>query len=131
MREYLIEKLDKINKDPESIVNYYKDRNVMDLLRFAYNPELKFDLPEGIPYHKETKQLLENSDYSLEIEVRRFYIFTNGKLKQVKREFNYTQIYEGLPDEEKPIFVAVKDQTLGELYPNIDEDLLRKHKLIP
>lgn len=133
MREYTTEKLYNINEEPQSIKEYYKDGILMDILRYAYDPRLKFDLPEGVPFTNPAEDGMNRegfSDYAIVHEVRRFNIFCREDIKKIRKELIYTQIYEGLPTQEQPIFIAIKDQTLGELFPNITYELLKEHNVI-
>jgi hypothetical protein len=66
-------------------------------------------------------------------EIRRFYIFTKERsdLSVVRREALFIQLLEIVHEFEANILIAIKDQNISTLYPNVTYDILSKHGFLP
>lgn len=90
--------------------------------------EITWNLPEGLP---ENVKLLDDipegmGETTLTLEWRRVLGFLDpnsnvNKVPQWKRENVWLQIIEGVHHKEAHILTAVKDATLLELYPQLEE----------
>lgn len=132
MSKFVTEILDEINADPVKIVKY-KDNNALRFLfQYAFIPEKRFDLPEGTPPFKHDAAPLGMSPANFAQETRRLYIFTKERqLQKNRRETLFIQLLEALHPEEAKVLIAVKDQKLDEMYPNITIDLVADYGFIP
>lgn len=116
--------IDTIFKDLEKIssrkekVNFLKSHRpnklMLQLLKYAFDPAIKFDLPEGAPPFKENDILAED-DSGLYGEQRRLYLFIEGgnpNLKPIKREMLFIEVLENINPKEAKVLLAVKDKKL-------------------
>ena len=119
MAKYITEILDELNKDPAKIALYKDNFTVKTVFQYAYNPELKFKLPEGTPPFKPDAAPIGMSPANFYQQVKKLYIFMREDITKVRREQLFIQLIEGLHPTEAAIVVAIKDQDLTPLYPNL------------
>ena len=131
-RKFIPEILAEINEDTSKITQYKDSSALKVLLPYAFLPEKKFDLPEGDPPFKQDVAPIGMSPGNFVQELRRLYIFTKEReLPAVKREGLFINLLEALHPSEAKVLLAVKDQNLQSLYPNITVDLLVDNGLLP
>lgn len=125
MAKYITELLDALNKNPELIKTpEYKDNfAIKTIAQYSYNPELKFKLPEGTPPYKPDAAPIGMSPANFYQQVKKLYIFTRTDITNVRREQLFIQLIEGLHPSEADVCVAIKDQKLTSLYPNLTNKL--------
>lgn len=122
--KYITEKLKELNDDPSKISVYKNDSAIMILLDYSFNPEKKFILPEGKPPFKPDAAPIGMSPANIYQELRRLYVFCRKDLKAIKRESLFVQLLEEVHPSEADLLLAVKDQELDRLYPNITRELV-------
>jgi len=127
----ITEILSDINKDPVSITNYKKQAILSYLFGFAFRPEGKFLLPEGTPPYKEDAAPLGMSAGNLTKEIKKLYIFCRTDLKSARREQLFIQMLEAIHPDEAKLLLAIKDQNITRLYPNITHKLVYESGFIP
>lgn len=120
MRVY--EMLEAINNDITNIIKYKDYASVKLVLQNNFDSNLKWDLPETTPPYKVSVEPLNMAPSNLSLEVRKFYIFRRKDLKPIKREQLFIQMLERLDRTEQEILLALKDQSLTKLYPNITKE---------
>ncbi len=102
----------------------HSSNQLIDCLRFAYDPFLKVLLPPGkVPYKCDDTI----DDMALFRESRRLYLFVEGghpNLKQSKREGLFIQMMQYLNKEEGALLEAMKDRRLP--YETITPDLVNE-----
>jgi len=131
LSKYLTEMLDEINKDP-SVLPKYKENGALRLLfEYAYDPEKKMILPEGVPPYKEDVAPIGMSPGNLMMEVKKLYIFCRADLTALRRESIFVQLLEGLHPTEAKLILAVKDQDLTPLYKNLSHKFAYDNGLVP
>lgn len=118
-----------LNDNPERVDEVKDESALRMLLQYALIPANKFLLPEGEP---EGGFGSDDAPYSmtavnLNPELRRLYIFTRKDLKPVVRENHFIELMKSITREEGKMMVAVKDQTIDELFPNIPYGKLAEH----
>lgn len=95
------------------------------LLKFVYDPSIKFALPPGEPPFKKSDALdQENMLYN---EMRRFYLFLEGgnpDLSDLRRETLFIQLLESIDPDDAKLMCAVKDKKMP--YKGITEKLVRE-----
>ena len=99
------EKIDYLRK------NYNVGVGVM--LKMAFDPNLKWALPEGSPPYTESK--VDDSEGMLYNEIRRLYLFHEGGnpgLSKARREILFQQLLESLDKNDAKLLLAVKDKKL-------------------
>ena len=99
-----------------------------EILYHAYNPNVKFLLPEGTPPHvfKGTPEAFPTTLYP---EVRTFYIYCEGggaNVNNIRRESIFIQMLEKIHPDEVKIVIAMKDKKFDELYDTITYDVVRE-----
>lgn len=132
MSKFITEILADINKDPANISKYRENNAIRFIFQYAFIPEKKFDLPEGTPPYKKDAAPIGMSPANFAQETRRLYIFTKEReLPKLRRESLFVQLLEALHPDEAATLIAIKDQALDELYPNITIDLVADAGFIP
>ena len=119
MTKYITEILDELNEDPAKITHYKDAFAVKTVFQYAYNPELKFKLPPGAPPFKPDPAPIGMSPANFYQQVKKLYIFMREDITNVRREQLFIQLLEGLNPAEAAIVIAIKDQDLTPLYPNL------------
>ena len=111
----ILEQASKISKKEEKIDFLRSNASpvLLKVLQWAYDPRIKWLLPEGkVPYNP-TKYL--DQEGNLYNEARRLYLFVEGgnpNLKSVRREFLFIQLLESLAPSEAALLEAVKDKKI-------------------
>jgi Family of unknown function (DUF6433) len=98
---------------------------LMMTLKYMFDPDIAFDLPEGDPPFKENEFLDQQSNYYSEF--RKMYLFIKGgnpNLTDMRRQTLFVQFIEGLDPADARLVLAVKDKRSP--YSNITEELVRK-----
>lgn len=114
--------LEAINNDITNIIKYKDSAAVKLVLQNNFDSNLRWDLPETTPPYKVSVEPLNMAPSNLTLEVRKFYIFRRKDLKPIKREQLFIQMLERLDRTEQKILLALKDQNLTTLYPNITKE---------
>lgn len=86
---------------------------VIAMLRMAYDPNIKFNLPEGSPPYKPCEYLDQQSMFYNSI--RKLYLFINEGnpgVTQVKREMLFINMLESLDPEDAKLLLAVKEKKM-------------------
>lgn len=86
---------------------------ILIILKYAFDPNIKFILPDGAPPYKPCEFL--DQEGRLYAELRRLYLFIEGgnpSLTKVKREFLFIQLLESIDKQDAELLVAVKDKKL-------------------
>lgn len=130
MRLSISEILNKVSEIPskkEKIEYLQKNqsRQLLDILRYAYDDRIKFLLPEGAVPYKPCP--FPGQEASLYQESRRLYLFVEGgnpNLKQMKRELLFIQLLEMLDPNDAKLIVAVKDKKLP--YKGVNKKLIEE-----
>ena len=135
MTKYLTEVLKEINDDIGLFKTKYQKQGDGGILgtffAHAYIPAAKFLLPEGDPPYKPAPQPLGMTPSNMVQEIRRFYVLCRNDLKPLKREQIFIQMLENVHPDEAKILLAIKDQTLYKIYPNITAQAVADGGFIP
>jgi len=119
--------LKDINTDITTLTSKYSGHNYLrNVLEHSYIPEKKFLLPEGLPPFKTQLGPSVQHEQTFWMEAKKFYVYCRTDLKTQKREQMFLNCLESLSQEEAQIFVAVKEQNLETLFPNITLAKLRE-----
>jgi hypothetical protein len=95
------------------------------VLQGAFDPNVKWQLPEGAPPYKPND--LVDQHHRLFTETRKLYLFIEGgnpNLNQLRREALFIEFLEALDPDDAKLMLAVKDKQLP--YPNITIDIVNK-----
>lgn len=132
MRQYITEILEEINKDTSKLEVHKSNAAIKMLLEYAFLPEKKMDLPEGAPPFKEDAAPIGMAPANIVQEIRRLYIFLKERdLPKLRREQLFIQMLESVHPSEARLLLAVKDQNINSLYPNITREVVASYGLIP
>ena len=89
---------------------------------YGFIPKGKWLLPEGTPPYKEESAPIGMTPGNLWTETRSFERFTRIDLSNTKRELMFIQLLENIHPSEAKLVIAIKDQSITDLYPNITLD---------
>lgn len=95
------------------------------VLRYAYDPKIVWQLPEGAPPYKPNE--LVDQHHRLYTEARKLYLFIEGgnpNLKPLRREQLFIELLEVVDPEDAKLLLAVKEKTIP--YPGITKELINK-----
>lgn len=130
MAKYVTEILKEINENPTLLTTQYRKTGPYAttpegiILEAAFDPAKRFPLPSGEPPYRPSKKPIGLCESSLSAEVSKFYLYFRDNLSKTKRDLLYIQSLERVSEEEARVLIAVKDQELTKLYPNITPQLV-------
>ena len=99
------------------------------LLRLNYDHMLKMDLPDGEPpFRKDTDKPIGYNESSLQLELRRFYVWLDPRttLPKLKKESLFVSLLEGIHWTEAEALCLAKDRKLHTKYKSLKEDIVRE-----
>jgi hypothetical protein len=99
------------------------------LLRLNFDHMLKMDLPEGEPpFRKDTDKPIGYNESSLQLELRRFYVWLepSTNLPKLKKESLFVSMLEGIHWTEAEALCLAKDRKLHTKYKSLKEDMVRE-----
>jgi hypothetical protein len=118
--------LKDINDDIGNIGKYSTNTYLRNILEAAFLPEKKMILPEGVPPYKVSKAPSVQLTGAFWQEAKKLYVYSRAELKPIRREHMFINALESMSKEESEVLLAVKDQTLNKLYPNINRKELTR-----
>lgn len=120
----ITELLTEINQDPSLIEKYKTNGALKYVFEYSFDPTKKFVLPEGIPPYKQDPAPIGMTPGNLYMELRKLYIFCRTDLNALRRESLFIQLLENVHPDEAKLILAIKDQELTKMYPNITHKLV-------
>ena len=126
-----------INNDVTSLgglCQYKPNSPLSQLFRAAFIEEEAWVLPEGDPPYKPYTGKNGTSPTDLLKAILRgrlAYFGRNKKVTSVKREELFIRLLETVHASEAKVLLAVKDQELTKLYPNITYEVLEQYGYLP
>ena len=126
--------LTKVNnaKDKPKKIAVLKEHDSVALrqvLKGAFDPKIKWDLPEGTPPFKRNDAPAGTEHTSLFAEARRLWHFVEGadpNLTKAKREMMFIQLLEGLQEDDADLMIAVKEKTLNKRYKGLTDAVVKE-----
>jgi len=115
----------KTPKDRVELIQKNSTPVLLNILKHAFDPKIKFLLPDSDPPYKPCEFL--DQEGRLYSEVRKLYLFIEGgnpSLTKFKREMLFIQFIEGLDKNDAILMLAVKDKKLP--FKNITSELVLK-----
>jgi hypothetical protein len=135
MAKYITEVLKELNNNPGLFETEYKKQGdggpLGKVFYYAFNPEGKFKLPDGAPPFKKSAEPIGMTPGNFINEIRRFYHLCRTDLSPLRREQLFVQILEAIHPDEALILIAIKDQKLTDMYPNITRKRVADAGFIP
>lgn len=133
--KYITELLKEINDDPSLLQTTYKKVGnggpLAVFFKHAFTAQGKFLLPEGEPPFKPNPNPIGMTPAIFQQEINKLYVFCRADLKPAKRETIFVQLLEAIHPSEAKVLLAIKDQTLPTLYPNITRKVVAEAGFIP
>jgi len=133
MRLLLPEIFDKVQKaetveERKQILLKNTSPVLIDLLKMNFHPEVRMQLPEGMPPFKRRGIPMGMADTNLYKEMRRMYTWINPppNLHKIKRETLFIQLLESINEKEAELLCAVKDKELTRMYSAMTYDLVNQ-----
>ena len=131
MTPYITEILEKINNNPALLTTeYQKNFSICTIMQYAFDKNLRFSLPEGEPPFKPDQAPLGMSPSNFYQNIKKLYIFRRTDISDIRREQLFIQFLEGIHPSEAKVCIAIKDQNLTSLYPNITDELVVQAGLV-
>jgi len=99
------------------------------VLKGAFDPKIKWDLPEGIPPYKENEAPIGTEHTTLFDETRKLFRFVEGgdnTLSKTRKETMFIQVLEALEKNEAKALIAVKDKELNKHYKGLTENVVKE-----
>ena len=99
------------------------------VLKGAFDPKIKWDLPEGVPPFKRNDAPAGTEHTSLFAEARRLWHFVKDadpNLTKAKREMMFIQLLEGLQEDDADLMIAVKEKTLNKRYKGLTDAVVKE-----
>jgi len=129
----LHEILIKVNnaKDKSKKIDVLREHDSVPLrqiLKGAFDPKIKWDLPEGTPPYKENDAPAGTEHTTLHTEARRLWHFVEGandKLTKSKKEMMFIQMLEGLHKDDAKLLVSVKEKELNKVYKGLTDSVVK------
>ena len=93
-----------------------ESKQLKEILKYAFHPDIKFALPPGKPPYKTIGSPDEYNPTYLYPNIRKFYLYIEGGhdgLTQLRREQLFVQMLESLHPKEADLVIQVKDKKLN------------------
>lgn len=117
----------KCNEAPDVVEALRQQTQAQErqVLKYAFDPAIKWLLPETDPPYKPCTYLDQHNE--LRRDVRKLYLYIEGgnpALKPVKREAMFISLLESIDPEDAKLILAVKNKKFP--YPNITADVVKE-----
>ncbi len=130
----LSEILTKVNnaKDKTKKIQVLRDNDSVPLrqvLKGAFDPNIKWDLPAGVPPYKKNDAPAGTEHTTLHQEARRLWHFVKGadeKLSKTRKEVLFIQVLEGLQEDEAELLINVKEKSLNKVYKGLTDAVVKE-----
>ena len=112
-----------------AILKQFDNNAMRQLLKAAFDPKIKFDLPEGNPSYIKNEAPAGTEHTSLASEARKLYHFIvggNNTINKLKKETMFIQMLEGLHEKDAEVLMAVKNKTLNNAYKGLTAQMLKE-----
>ena len=124
---WILDFTSKLPNDEEKVKCLKANENsaLLTVLKFCYDPNIKWALPEGEPPYKPCEY--PNVDNMLYSEARRLYLFVEGgnpNLKPLKRESMFIDLLQSITPDDAKLLLSIKDKKLP--YPGLNSKIVLK-----
>ena len=112
-----------------AVLKQFDNQAMRQLLKAAFDPKIKFDLPEGNPPYIKNEAPAGTEHTSLASEARKLYHFVvggNNQITKLKKETMFIQMLEGLHGDDAEVLMAIKNKTLNNVYKGLTENLVKE-----
>ena len=111
------------------VLKQYDSAAIRQLLKGAFDPNIEWDLPPGVPPFMENDAPIGTEHTSLENETKRLWHFVKGadpKLNKLRKETLFIQILEGLHKDEAQVLIDVKNKSLNKTYKGLTAEMVKE-----
>ena len=112
-----------------AVLKQFDNQAMRQLLKAAFDPKIKFDLPEGNPPYIKNEAPAGTEHTSLASEARKLYHFVvggNNQITKLKKETMFIQMLEGLHQDDAEVLMAIKNKTLNNAYKGLTANLVKE-----
>ena len=112
-----------------AVLKKYDNKPMRQLLKAAFDPKIKFDLPEGNPPYIKNEAPAGTEHTSLAMESRKLYHFVvggNNTINKLKKETMFIQMLEGLHADDAEVLMAIKNKNLNNTYKGLTANLVKE-----
>lgn len=100
------------------------DQRVSVIIGYAFNPNFKFQLPEGMPPYVPTQHPIGMGDVHILNLSSKMYLMCSNDTPRIKKEEIYIKWLESMSDIEAKLMIDIKDQTISKTYEKITDDVI-------
>ena len=111
------------------LLRQYDSPAMRQVLKGAFDPKIKWDLPAGRPPYIENEAPLGTEHTYLDQEAKRLWHFVVGadlNITKVKKETLFIQMLEGLSADEAKLLIGVKEKNLNNLYKGLTSAVVKE-----
>jgi len=111
------------------VLKRYDAPYIRQILKAAFDPKIKWVLPEGTPPYIANESPVGTEHSLLKNEARRLYLFIEGgdnTVNKTRKETLFIQMLEGLHKTEAELLINVKNKTLNKTYKGLTEQLVKE-----
>ena len=112
-----------------AVLRQFDNQAMRQLLKAAFDPKIKFDLPEGNPPYIKDEAPVGTEHNSLAQEARKLYHFVvggNNTINKLKKETMFIQMLEGLHEKDAEVLMAIKNKNLNNIYKGLTAQMVKE-----
>lgn len=112
-----------------AVLKQFDNQAMRQLLKAAFDPKIKFDLPEGNPPYIKNEAPAGTEHTSLASEARKLYHFVvggNNQITKLKKETMFIQMLEGLHGDDAEVLMAIKNKSLNNAYKGLTAQMVKE-----
>ena len=112
-----------------AILKQFDNQAMRQLLKAAFDPKIKFDLPDGNPPYIKNEAPAGTEHTSLAAEAKKLYHFVvggNNSINKLKKETMFIQMLEGLHEADAEVLMAIKNKNLNNTYKGLTANLVKE-----
>lgn len=112
-----------------AILKQFDNQAMRQLLKAAFDPKIKFDLPEGNPPYIKNEAPAGTEHTSLASEAKKLYHFVvggNNAINKLKKETMFIQMLEGLHEADAEVLMSIKNKNLNNTYKGLTANLVKE-----
>tara|TARA_B100000214_G_C23521856_1_gene425391 strand:- start:33 stop:527 length:495 start_codon:yes stop_codon:yes gene_type:complete len=112
-----------------AVLKQYDNQAMRMLLKAAFDPKIKFDLPAGDPPFIRNEAPAGTEHTSLASEAKKLFHFVvggNNTINKLKKETMFIQMLEGLQEKDADVLMSIKNKNLNNLYKGLTANLVKE-----
>ncbi len=112
-----------------AVLQQYDNAPLRQVLKGAFDPSIKWDLPEGNPPYIANEAPIGTEHGLLRNEAKRLWHFVTGadaETTKTQKETMFIQILEGLHADEAKVLLGMKNKSLNKMYKGLTESVVRE-----